>query len=198
MKTNNKSGFILASVSYLIVTLLDLYFTYIATPNLELEGNPLYNVLFFGWPGLIAINLITYIIYVLLAYYGFVAYKRPVTTETDMKRYLSVISFGEPDKYSVMMWKFPKYWAPQIACLCWSVAVILPFSRLFIVFVWFLLILKIDAPLFFNLVTAIPMGRIDVVVAILGAWILAFIWVFKEFRINLKNIKMQKEGTKID
>lgn len=194
MKTNNKQGFILATLSYLTVTILDLYFTYIGTPNLELEGNPLYNILFYSWTGLITINVITFLFYIAIAYFGFVAYKRPVTNETDLKRYLSYISFGDPDKYSTMMWKLPKIWSPQIACLCWSAATILPFARFLIVIVWFLLILDIDAPLFFSITTAIPMGRIDLVVAVLGAWILSFVWIHKEFKLNLKNI--EKRGIK--
>lgn len=195
MKTNNQTGFIFSVTSYFVVTFLDLYFTYIATPNLELEGNPLYNVLFFGWQGLITINIITFLFYCLIAYYGFIAYKRPVTTETDLKKYLSYISFGDANKYVSMMWKIPKYWGPQIACLCWSVAVILPFARLFIVAMWFFMILDIDAELFFTIVGAIPMGRIDFLIAIPGAWILSFVWIAKEFRINLKEIeKRRKEG----
>lgn len=95
MKTNNKQGFFFASASYLAVTFLDLYLTYIATPDLELEGNPLYNVLFFGWPGLITINIASYIFYCVIAYYGFIAYKRPITKETDLKKYLSFISYGD-------------------------------------------------------------------------------------------------------
>ena len=67
MKTNNKEGFILATLSYLAVTFLDLYFTYLGTPNLALEGNPLYNVIFFDWKGLIILNAITLIIYVAIA-----------------------------------------------------------------------------------------------------------------------------------
>lgn len=196
MKTNNKQGFIFSICSYFLVTALDLYFTYIATPNLELEGNPLYNVLFFGWPGLITINVITFIIFSLIAYYGFIAYKRPITNETDIRRYLSFISYGTPDKYSVMMWRLPKYWAPQFACLCWSVSVILPFSRLSIVILWFLLILKIDAPVFFEIVAMIPFGRIDFLIALLGAWILSFIWVAKEFKLNCKNIENRKKEVK--
>ncbi|MBR2876904.1 MAG: hypothetical protein IKC01_07190 [Clostridia bacterium] len=195
MKTNNKQGFILSSISYLLVTALDLYLTYLATPNLELEGNPLYNILFFDWRGLILINIIAYAFYLLISYYAFIAYKRPVTNETDLKKYLSYISYGDSEKYSTMMWKLPKFWAPQIACLCWSVAVILPFSRFLIVLVWFFMILDVNAPAFFNLVLMMPMGRIDLVVAILGAWILSFIWILKEFRLNLKNIE---EGKKID
>lgn len=195
MKTNNKTGFIFSVTSYFVVTFLDLYFTYIATPNLELEGNPLYNVLFFGWQGLITINVITFLFYCLIAYYGFIAYKRPVTTEIDLKKYLSYISFGDANKYVSMMWKIPKYWGPQIACLCWSVAVILPFARLFIVAMWFFMILDIDAKIFFTIVGAIPMGRIDFLVAIPGAWILSFVWIAKEFKLNLKDIeKRQKEG----
>ena len=46
MKTNNKEGFLYSCFAYLVVTVLDLYFTYLGTPNLALEGNPLYNVVF--------------------------------------------------------------------------------------------------------------------------------------------------------
>lgn len=200
MKTNNKQAFVSAVIAYLIVTFLDLYFTYLGTPNLELEGNPLYNVLFFGWTGLILINVIAFLFYTLIAYYAFMGYKRPVTNETDLKRYLSFISYGDADKYSAMMWKLPKYWAPQIACLCWSVAIVVPFAKFFIVVVWFLLILNVEAPVFFSIVTAMPMGRIDLVVALLGAWCLSFIWIAKEFRINLNDIKKRntKEGTSCD
>lgn len=196
MKTNNKEGFILATLSYIAVTFLDLYFTYLGTPNLALEGNPLYNVIFFDWKGLIILNAITLIIYIAIAYYGFIGYKRPVTNETNLKKYLSFISFGDPNKYVSMMWKMPKYWAPQIACLCWSVAVILPFARFLIVILWFFLIMKIDDTLFYNIVAMVPMGRIDVVVAILGAWSLSFVWIAKEFKLNLKFIerRMKKEG----
>ena len=200
MKTNNKEGFIFSCFSYLVVTVLDLYFTYLGTPNLALEGNPLYNVVFFDWSGLITLNVVTFIFYALISYYGFIGYKRPVTKETDLKKYLSYISFGDPDKYVAMMWKAPKYWAPQIACLCWSVAVILPFARLFIVILWFFLIMKIDDTLFYTIVASIPMGRIDVVIAVLGAWVLSFVWIAKEFKENLKSIEKRKKklGEAID
>lgn len=198
MKTNNKKAFVFSIISYLVVTVLDLYLTYLGTPNLLLEGNPLYNKIFFTWTGLIVLNVVTYIFYCLLSYFGFVAYKRPITNETDLRKYLSYISFGDANKYSTMMWKLPKYWAPQVACLCWSVSVILPFARLLIVIVWFCLLLGIDAPLFFNIVTLIPMGRIDFVVAILGAWILSFVWIHKEFKLNLKNIKSRMDENNCD
>ncbi len=197
MKTNNKQGFFASVSSYIVVTFLDLYFTFLATPNLSLEGNPLYNKLFFGWTGLITINILATVFYILIAYYAFVAYKRPVTDETDLKKYLSYISYGDSEKYSAMMWKFPKYWAPQIACLCWSVAIIIPFAKLSIVFVWFEMLTNTEASAFLEFVSLIPMARIDVLIALFGAWALSGVWILKEFKLNLKNIKSRKENNSI-
>jgi hypothetical protein len=44
------------------------------------------------------------------------------------------------------------------------------------------------------------MGRIDIVIAILGAWGLSFVWIAKEFKENLKNIENRKKkmGEAID
>lgn len=187
--------FYLTCSAYLLTIILDLLFTYIATPNLLLEGNPLYDSLNFGWTGLIAINVITFIGYVLMSYYAFIKYKPPVSNETDMKRYLAHINYGDPDKYVPMMWKLPKNWGPQTACLCWSVVCVLPFCRMIIVFEWFLMILKIQNEatiIFFTIVSCFPMGRIDIFLAVIGAWILSFVWIKKEFKANLKEIEKRK------
>ena len=162
---SKKKMFCITCSAYLLTIILDLLFTYIATPNLLLEGNPLYDSLNFGWSGLIVINVITFIGYVLMSYYTFIKYKPPLSNETDMKRYLAQINYGDPDKYVAMMWKMPKYWAPQIACLCWSVAVILPFARFLIVILWFFLIMKIDATIFYTIVASIPTFSITIPLA---------------------------------
>jgi hypothetical protein len=149
----------------------------------------------FGWTGLIVINLITFIGYVLMAWYAFIKYKSPVTNETDMKRYLSLLNYGDADKYVPMMWKLPKNWGPQTACLCWSVVCALPFCRMIIVLEWFLMILKIRNSFtvtFFTIVSLFPMGRIDIFLAVLGAWILSFVWIKKEFNKNLNEIEKRK------
>ncbi len=192
---NKKTSFILSCSAYLLTIILDLLFTYIATPNLLLEGNPLYNMADFGWGGLIVINTITFIGYVWMSWYAFIKYKAPVTNETDMKRYLAYINYGDADGYVPMMWKLPKNWAPQTACLCWSVVTILPFARMIIVFEWFLMILGIQNAFtvtFFSIVALFPLGRIDVFIAILGAWILSFVWIQKEFKANVKEINDRK------
>ncbi len=192
---SKKKMFYLTCGSYLLTIILDLLFTYIATPNLLLEGNPLYDSLNFGWTGLIAINVITYIGYVLMSYYAFIKYKPPISNETDMKRYLAQINYGDPDKYVPMMWKLPKNWGPQTACLCWSVVCVLPFCRMIIVIEWFLMILRIQNEatiIFFTIVSCFPMGRIDIFLAVIGAWILSFVWIKKEFKANLKEIEKRK------
>ncbi len=186
-----KTKFILACSAYLVTIILDLLFTYIATPNLLLEGNPLSTELNFGWTGLIIVNLITFIGYVIMARYAFIKYKSPVTNETDLKRYLALLNYGDADKYVPMMWKLPKNWAPQTACLCWSVVCVLPFCRMVIVLEWFLMILGIRNALteiFFTIVSLFPFGRIDIFLAVIGAWILSFVWIQKEFKKNLEEI----------
>lgn len=193
---NKKNMFYLTCGAYLLTIILDLLFTYIATPNLLLEGNPLYDTLNFGWAGLIAINVITFIGYVAMSFYAFVKYKAPVSNETDLKRYLAHINYGDPDKYVPMMWKLPKNWGPQTACLCWSVVCVLPFCRMIIVLEWFLMILKIRnaaTMTFFTIVSLFPMGRIDIFLAVIGAWILSFVWIKKEFKQNLKQIEIRNQ-----
>ncbi len=186
-----KLNFYISCGAYLLTVILDLLFTYIATPNLLLEGNPLYNQTNFGWVGLIAVNVITFLGYVLMAWYAFIKYKPIKSKETDLKRYLAHLNYGDPDKYVPMMWKLPKNWGPQTACLCWSVVCVLPFCRMIIVFEWFLMILKVRTPLtelFFTIVSLFPLGRIDIFLAVIGAWILSFVWIRKEFKKNLKAI----------
>lgn len=195
----NTKKFILVCSAYLLTIVLDLVFTYIATPNLLLEGNPLYNNFNIGWAGLIIINLITLIGYIAMAWYAFIKYKPPVTNETDLKRYMALINYGDPDSYVPMMWKLPKNWGPQTACLCWSVVCVLPFCRMIIVFEWFLMILgirNIFTEIFFSIVAVFPLGRIDIVLAIIGAWILSFVWIKKEFKANLKEIESRNKNNR--
>ncbi len=189
MKRNNKTEFMLASAAYILICLLDLGLTYQATPNLYLEGNPLIKVISGGWTELILINVITVVGYIAMAYYAFVAYKPPVSKETDMRRYLAEINYGDPDKTVPFMWKLPKNWGPQMACLFWSVCIALPFCRLIIVFEWLLMVLHIHAPRFFSIVALFPAGRIDFFLAVPFAWGLSFLWIYLEYKKHLKSLE---------
>jgi hypothetical protein len=64
-----------------------------------------------------------------------------------------------------------------------------------IVLEWFLMILRIRnifTEIFFTIVACFPMGRIDIILAVLGAWILSFVWIKKEFKNNLKEIEKRR------
>lgn len=193
-KRERKKEFTLLVITYFLVTVLDLVLTYIATPNLVFEGNPLVNAFSWGWVELVALNAVTYVLYVIMAYYGFIRYKPPRSGETELRRYLADINYGDPDKVVPMMWKLPKHWGPQMACLCWSASLALPLSRLIIVFEWLLMILRIPWRAFFKVVAVFPGGRIDMFLAVLVAWGLSFLWIRLEFKENLKRIKKEDEG----
>lgn len=175
------------TISYFLITVFDLLLTFFATPDLSLEGNPLVVNFKMDWFGLIAINVITFALYFVMAYYAYIKYKSPVSGETtDMRRYLADITYGDPDVKSIGMIKWPKYWAPQIACLCFSVATALPFARLIIVVEWYLIINGIEARTFFDIISIFPYGRIDYFIALFIAWALTGVWIKVEFKNNKK------------
>ena len=126
-----------------------------------------------------------------MARYAFIKYRAPESDETeDIKRYLADITYGDPEKTSLGMWKWPKYWTPQIACLCYSVATALPFARVIVVIEWLLMLNHVRAPLFFTVVAMFPLGRIDFFVAVILAWVLSGVWIRKEF---LKNAERKEK-----
>lgn len=170
---------------YTEMTVADLWLTYLATPNLELEGNPLVAVYSLGWGTLISVNAVTLAFYILMAWYAFYRYKPRKSSETkSLKRYLSDITYDNPEQGKFGMLRIPKHWSPQIACLCYSVVAALPFARCIIVIEWFLLYTHSFAPLFFKIVACFPLGRIDFFVAVILAWILSGVWIRREFREN--------------
>lgn len=188
-----KTAFIILTISYFLITAADLTLTFLATPDLSLEGNPLVTTYEFGWAGLVAINIVTFVLYFIMARYAFIKYRSPKSDETnDIKRYLADITYGDPEKTSFGMWRRPKYWAPQIACLCYSVATALPFARVIVVIEWLLMINHIKARTFFTIVAMFPFGRIDFFVAIILAWFLSGVWIRKEYLKNAERKDSEK------
>lgn len=172
---------------YTELTAADLLLTHFGTPDLKLEGNPLVAQYGLGWGVLIAVNIFTLVIYICMAWYAFYKYQpRPSSETKQVKRYLADITYGDPNVGKFGMLRFPKYWAPQIACLCASVVTALPFARGIIVLEWMLLNTHAYAPWFFRIVSWFPLGRIDFFVAVVLAWGMSFVWIYREFRENKK------------
>lgn len=182
-----RTVFIILTTAYFLITVADLLFTFFATPDLALEGNPLVVNFQMDWFGLIAINVITFVLYFIMAYYAYIKYQSPASNEiSDIRRYLADITYGDPNIKSIGMTKWPKFWAPQIACMCFSVATALPFARLIIVVEWYFILKGIDASTFFEIVAIFPYGRIDYFIALFIAWALTGAWIQLEFMNNKK------------
>ena len=189
--TDRKQGrkyFILVSLANLIVAFLDLFLTYIGTPNLTLEGNPLITELSLGWPALIAINLVVSLGLVLMAYYAHIRYKPIDSPETEIRRYINDITYGDPEINSFLGIRWPKFWGPQIACLCWAVTIAVPIARMFIVLEWVFIDFRIYFPQYFRFVLLFPGARIDFFVAVILSWILSFVWIHIAFNKNLDRL----------
>jgi len=192
--SKKKAAFLILTISYFLLTVCDLLLTFIATPDLELEGNPLVRGFGMDWFGLIAVNILTYTLYFVMAYYSYIKYKSPKSAETqDVRRYLSDITYGDPEKVNIGMWRLPKYWSPQVACLCFAVSTAMPIARLVIVFEWYFILKGIEASLFFSIVAVFPMGRIDFFIALFLAWGLTFVWIYSEFHANRDAVLKEKE-----
>lgn len=188
-REKNEVRFWFFTVFYAEITAADLGLTYLATPDLTMEGNPLVLQYDFGWNALMAVNLLTFAVYVFMAWYAFYRYKPRRSVETQhIKRYLSDITYDDPALGKAGMIRLPKHWAPQIACLCYSVVGAIPFSRSVIVAEWLLLYTHTYAPRFFRIVAFFPLGRIDFFLAVILAWILSSVWIYREFRENKKQI----------
>lgn len=184
-RDKNKVRFWVFVLLYTETTAADLLLTYLATPDLALEGNPLVVMHSVGWGMLIGVNLITLAVYIFMAWYAFYRYKPRISAEVkSSKRYLSDLTYDNPNLGKMGMLRWPKHWSPQIACLCYSVVAALPFARSIVVLEWMLLNAHYYAPRFFRIVTLFPLGRIDFFVAVLLAWILSSVWIAREFRRN--------------
>lgn len=171
---------------YLCLAFADGALTYINTPDLSSEGNPLVAKLGLGWGALAIANIAVFALYFAGAYYTYFKYKTVVTKETKYTRYWSQITFDRPD----MFWKGliipPKHWKPYIAA-CGFVA--FPFAiiaRLILVLEW--LAVTFDIPerfQYYDFRRTYCFGRLDVLCAVIVAVVGVFYWFYKEYKKQL-------------
>lgn len=85
--------------------------TYIATPDLEYEQNPLVTVLGFGWIGLILIGVLVVILFMMINYYYvFFCYKIQQNIQFDsIKEYVSYYHFNDKNSFWKIFYKNPNY-----------------------------------------------------------------------------------------
>ena len=185
---------ILVSV-YLFLTFADGALTYINTPDLSYEGNPLVAKFGLGWGALAIANIVFFALYFVVAYYSYFKYKTVFTEETKFTRYVSQITFDRPD----MFWKGcilpPKHWTPCIAAFGFCIFPSAIIARLIIVLEWLSTTFNVDSEFvynYFHFRDTYCFGRFDVFVAVIIAVIGAFYWFYREFKKQLKTSSQKR------
>lgn len=169
---------------YLILAFTDGALTYINTPDLLFEGNPLVSKLGFGWTALAIANIVVFALVFLTSYYSYFKYKTKFTDETKFTAYCSQIVYDRPDKFWTGL--LPKHISPYIAAMGFSILYALIIGRLILVLEWLCITFNIVlANPYFHFRDTYCFGRVDVFVAIITAIICTFYWLYKEFKKQL-------------
>ena len=177
----------------LIMSTADLVLTYIGSPDLSIEGNPLIYVFGLSWESLIISSIIFLAIIVMLLYYTFFRFRRIVIQCEGFKQYVSMLFYNRPDKFIWILYKFPKNKIGLSylgASLGYILAIVIPIVKLFAVFLWIGIINNLNIVNVYHNnfnVLMTPFGRIDVFIGgIILALFLWYYWFLKEYKINKK------------
>lgn len=179
-----KVEFWILIVLYTLLALADGLLTYINTPDLSFEGNPLVTKLGLGWGALAAVNIIVFILLFFISYYTFFKYKTVYTKETKFTAYCSQIINDRPDKF----WSFaiPKHIAPLLASAGYAWLYGLIFGRAVLVFEWLCTTFGATwADGYFYFRNRYFHGKFSVVVAMLTTLFCVFFWLYKEYKKQL-------------
>lgn len=171
---------------YLLLAFADGALTYINTPDLSREGNPLVAELGLGWGALIIANIAVFALFFAASYYNYYKYQTVFTKETKYTRYWSQITFDRPD----MFWKgfilFPKHIKPYIAAYGFAILPAAIIARLILVLEWLATTFNVAGRYqYYYFKQTYFFGRLDVVAAVVVAIALIFYWFYLEYRKQL-------------
>lgn len=181
-----KVRFWLLITVYLLLVFADGALTYINTPDLSLEGNPLVAKLGLGWGALAIANVAIFALIFTTSYYSFFKYKTVFTDETKYTRYWSQITFGRPDMFWKGFFLFPKHWKPCIAAFGFCILPAAIISRLILVLEWLAATFDIAGRYqYYYFKNTYCFGRLDVLSAVIVAIAGVFYWFYIEYKKQL-------------
>lgn len=178
---DKRLNWIIPSVIYLIFVLLDGLLTYINTPDLKREANPLVSHLGLGWGALFTANLIGAVLYVMAARYC-TNYKTGFLPAKNFKEYRLLLFYGRSDKPLWPLYKYPTNRKASRACICYAVIYALLVARIVVVMEWTAVTLKINMSLYYRMRGMLPLRRLDVWMSVLAGISLYYYWVYREFK----------------
>lgn len=168
----------------LFLALMDGALTFINTPDLKLEGNPLVSVLGLGWAALFVANLVFCTLYVVGGYFTLIKYQTPKYEVNNIKEFTSQLFYDRTDKFVWILYKMPKNWKPFWASLAYAYLYTAPFGRAILVIEWLMYTFDIDVEAYNQLCDLVPFGRVDVSLGMILYFYLIYHWVVKEYKKN--------------
>lgn len=131
-RKNRISFYVLVSFT-LVISVIDNLLTYIGSPDLAKESNPLVHTLGFSWTGLLIANVVLFAFDVFMAYYVFIRYEPKIVSCINKKEYMSMMLFDRPDKYIWTWYKLPNNkdgYRFMGACFSFIMVLLTPILRL--------------------------------------------------------------------
>ena len=199
IKRKNKIMFYVLITLTFVISVADNLLTFIGSPDLSKEANPLVHTLGFSWAGLLVSNLVLFALDVFLAYYLFIKYEPKPVVCKNKKEYVSMMLFQRPDKYMWTWYRMPNNkdgYRFTLACFSFMMVFITPVLRLKAVIEWCVYLLN---PALFErycemlgkVGTTTIWGRGDMIIQIVVmAIIFVFVFFHREYKRNQKLINI--------
>ena len=181
-----RKSFVL-TLSFLCLTVFDILLTFIGTPDLRDEGNPVSSVFEFGWIALIITNIIAVIIFALFSHIAFNKYRTPDFTVNSFFEFYLMLFYNTKTMVVKPMFKLPQNWMPFFAMISFSACVSLIAGRVVVVLEWIAILLGYEKSTYFMLREHIPFGRSDIWVFILAFLISTLLWMDNQYKKVRKN-----------
>lgn len=190
MKRQKIKFWILISID-IIMMLSDGLLTYINTPDLKMEGNPLVSVFGLSWISLGIANILIFILIFGTAYYSYIKYETVINDKTTYKEYFSQILYDRPDKFWASIYKTPKHFGPAVASYGYAMLYASIVARIVLVFEWLCETFNINNSKYIAFTNKFCFSRPDVILGIIVFIVMMFYWFYKEFKSNLQQKEIE-------
>lgn len=178
----NKRKSFIPTLIFLCLTVLDIGLTFLATPDLTDEGNPISMVFKFGWFALMLANMFAVAVFAVFAHISFDRYKTPVFTADNFFEFYLMLFYNTKTMVVKPMFKLPKNWMPFWAMISFSACIALLAGRVVVVLEWIAILLGQEYSMYFMIRQHVPFGRTDIWVFILAFLVSTLVWMQKEFK----------------
>ena len=177
---------------YLLLCCADGGLTYIHTPDLSLEGNPLVTHLGLGWGALFIANVLGLAV-VAVSLWWACHYQLPLIRADGFWDYDAKLFYGENAKKIWLLYKLPKNWKAVGAWFGFALTPSLIIARIIVVLEW----LSED---WWDWYLALRrmIWRTDVWAGILTFILFSMVWLWKSYRQNQRRLDSQNQFSEMD